>query len=436
MATLDDDFAFVAASAERANRRQREACDRVLKDPSFAGRGLARHLDLAYEVFERHIADRRANYANVLDDAMRADAIVEMRQLLWKMRELQSNLDWLTAAQSPPLDLGTRYFVEDAARRLVAPRVELTVVSQAKASYATTSNPWEPLINGWGGGIPEAEPTIIVVFLPAREETAGLLHPLIIHELGHAADSQHKIVDAIWNGAQGRKELSRRFAAAVTEFQGKSGVEALNAKEHVAARLMSWIAEAFCDSVAVHLLGPSYLYSFLVEVVAGSMDEVAPNHPPPRQRVRRLLDDLDRLKWTKLMNKSDPALDGWVRSWAGVKPKYNGVEKFLYWAIDDLHAVIRKAAKEALGGHIFQPEPSEFAEVTELLAARIPPAQLCSGAPVARESIILACWYAALAAAGGGPTALPDASEGPELAELLPAALELSALASAWEPAP
>jgi hypothetical protein len=436
MATLDDDFAFVAASAERANRRQREACQHVLSDPTSPGGGLARHLDLAYEVFELHIAERRAAYANVLDDTMRTDAIVEMRQLLWKMRELQSNLDWLTAAQSPPLDLGTRYFVEDAARRLVAPRVELTVVPQAKASYATTSNPWEPLINGWGGGIPKSEPTIVVVFLPAREETAGLLHPLIMHELGHAADSQHKIVEGIWNGAQERKVLSGRFSAAAKLWQEHSGLDALGAKEHVAGRLMSWIAEAFCDSVAVHLLGPSYLYSFLVEVVAGSLDDVAPNHPPPRQRVRHLLDDLDRLGWNPLMGESDPVLDGWVRSWAGVKPEYGGVEKFLYWAIDDLHAMIRKATKEALAGRFFRPQPAEFAEVSELLAARIPPAQLRSGAPVSRESIILACWYAALEAGGGGPTALPDASEGPELAELLPAALESSALAAAWQPAP
>ena len=436
MATLDDDFAFVAASVQRTTLRQRSACDLILKDSKSSGLGLARHLDFAYEAIDRHVTERRSNYAGALDDTVREDAIVEMRQLLWDVRKLQDNLEWISAAKHSPLDLGTRFFVEDISRALIAPKVELTVVSGAKQSYATTSDPWEPLIKAWGNGIPKDEPTIIVVFLPRREESAGLLHPLIVHELGHAADAQHHLVDAIWKKAQKRVRLSNRFARAVSNFQKVEKLDALTARKYIAYRLRAWIAEALCDSIAVHHLGPSYLYSFMVEVLAGNLDDPTPRHPPPRQRIRHMMSALDRLGWTVPMRKGDAKLDAWVRSWAETRVQYEDVEGFLYWAIDELLPVIRSSSQALLKNHVFRPDPSKFVEVEKLLAADIPPAQRLSGEPIAREEIILACWYAALTAAGSGPKALPDAAERPELDELLPAALELSALTQAWESAP
>ena len=45
---------------------------------------------------------------------------------------------------------------------------------------------------------------------------------------------------------------------------------------------------------------------------------------------------------------------------------------------------------------------------------------------------MLACWHAALAGAGSGPEALAKAPDADELADMLPAALELSALTRAW----
>lgn len=437
MASLDDDFAFVAASVERAVIRQRLACEQLRGRATSRAEGLAQHIGLAYEAIESQLSKRRQSFGEAPDDTVRADAVVAMRQLLGNARQLQPNLDWLAAAIQPPLDLGTTYFVEDAARVMVARQVELTVVSgTTQGSYATTSNPWEPVVDSWGSGIPKGEPTIVVVFIPRREEKTGLLHPLIIHELGHAADGEHGLVRQIWQIARTRKRLTKRFGKTVEDFSASQRIDQRAASSHVTDRLISWIAEALCDSLAVHYLGPSYLYSFLAEVVAGSMDEATPTHPPPRQRVRRLLDDLDRLGWADTMRGEAPELDNWVREVAEVEIPYEGIDGFLYWAIDDLHAVIRKTARTHLSGSVFTPSPNELAEARELLAAGIPPAQRSTGDPVARESIILSCWYAALSSAGSGPAALPDAAEGPEFAEILPAALEMSAVTSAWVPTP
>jgi hypothetical protein len=429
---VGDDFAFVAASVTRAARLQRAACRRVLEDDTARGKALARHLDLAYEAIERRVADRRSQFSLALDDAEREDAVVEMRRLVWDVRRLQSNLTWLDAAQRPPLDLGTTYFVEDAARALIAADVEVTVISADQPSYATASNPWEPLIAEWGTGIPADEPTVVVIFIPRREERSGLLHPLVMHELGHAVDTEHETVAAIWQLAKGRTRLGARFAKAVTEFSTTHSVDPQDTTDHVASRLRSWIAETFCDCLALHHLGPTYLYSFLAEVAAGSMDEPGPWHPPPRQRIRLLVENLDGLGWSDVLREGDPALESWVRTCIAIKPEYSDVEGFLTWSVDDLRAVVRNQTKRLLRNRIFSPNPEELAEVSQLLAAGIPPAQRRSGEAIARESIMLQCWHAALEGAGHGPAALADAPDAPELSAVLPAALELSALTEAW----
>ena len=436
MAALDDDFGFVAASVDRAVQKQRAACDVVLDDPSTSGHALARHLALAYDVIGQRVKSRRENYDRALDDTVRLDAIVEMRQLLWDVRELQSNLEWLDAAQKSPLDLGTRYFVEEVARAVVARHVELTIVSGGKASYATSSNPWEPLIKAWGSGIPLTEPTVVVIFLPRREEASGLLHPLIVHELGHAADEQHGLVAAIWGKAQKRVRLSKRFKTVVEELAATESTDVKSARDHVADRLRCWIAEALCDSIALHHLGPSYLYSFLVEVVAGNIDQPGLKHPSPRQRVKLMTNALSRMNWDSIMKAGDPRLFAWIQKQCERPSHYGAIESFLSWAIDDLAAEIRKSSLDLLKERVFLPSPQEISEAQTLLAAGIPPAQRLSGEPIARETVLLACWHAALSANGTGPKALPCAPDTPELARLLPAALELSALTNAWESGP
>jgi hypothetical protein len=430
---LDDEFTFVAASVERAAKLQRSACAALLEDDAAAGRALAAHIDLAYDAVEHRLAERRAAYQAAPDDAVRVDAIVEMRRLVWDVRRLQSNLGWLEAAQDSPLDLGTRYFVEDAARALVASDVEVTVVAWAsdQSSYATTSDPWEPLIKSWGKGWPPA-PTVVVVLLPRREQRSGLLHPLIVHELGHAADSEHGIVDGLWQIAHQRKRLTSRFAKAVSELAQDSGVDIAEANATVSKALRAWITEAFCDSVAVHHLGPTYLYSFVAEVIAGTLDEPGPSHPPARQRIRRLLAELDRLGWTQVMRDADPALEAWLRALASAGSQYLGLPGFLGWAVDEMATAIRTNTHKRLKGRVFEPRAEELAEVATLLGAKIPPAQRHAGDAIPRESIILECWHAALSNAGGGPAALAVAPDAAELKELLPAALELSAVSAAW----
>jgi hypothetical protein len=427
MAPLDDEFHFVVASANRAVRRQRQPCEEA------SGNSLARHLDHFYEAISMQIARRAERYLEAPDDTVREDAIVEMRQILGKIKKAQNNLDWLEAARRTSLDLGSRWFVEDVAHTLIDSNFELVFLSETKNSYETTSDPYEPVISDWGTGIPESEPTNVLIFLPRREESSGLLHPLIVHELAHVADQRSRLVAGLWEEAKDRQRFASRFESAAVALAEKEESDVQVATEAIAAMLGSRLSEALCDSIAAHVLGPTYLYSFLVEVAAANMDNPTPKHPPPRQRIRRILEDLDRLGWGKAMSDNDPELSSWIRDLAADTPPLESYESFLHWSIDELAALTRKVARRAVKGRMFRPDDEQFNEVVQMLAAGIPPAQRRNRKPVSRELIIFACWCVALKSAGGGPQHLPDASERPELAEILPAALELSALVSAWK---
>lgn len=427
MASLDDEFHFVVASANRAVRRQRQPCEAA------SSSSLALHLNHFYEAISMQIARRAERYLEAPDDSVREDAIVEMRQILGKVKKAQNNLDWLEAAQRASLDLGSRWFVEDVANTLIDTDFELVFLSETKNSYETTSDPYEPVISDWGEGIPDDEPTNVLIFLPRREESSGLLHPLIVHELAHVADQRSRLVADMWEQAKNRSRFASRFETAAVGLAKKEESDVQVATEAIATMLGARLAEALCDSIAAHVLGPTYLYSFLVEVAAANMDNPTPKHPSPRQRIRRIMEDLDRLGWGESMANNDPELTSWIRDLASDTLKPDSYEGFLHWAVDELAAVTRRTARRAVKGRTFRPDDEQFTEVVEMLEAGIPPAQRRDGRPVSRELIIFACWCVALKSAGGGPQHLPDASERPELAEILPAALELSAIATAWE---
>lgn len=352
--------------------------------------------------------------------------------MLLKLRRFQFRLHWLASADSSPLDLGTRYFVENSARQLVARECDVTVVSTTNYSYATTFNPSQPLIDEWGNGIPVGEPDVVVIFIPRREEQSGLLHPLIVHEIGHAVDSRHGCVDAILDGATTRKLFPNKFERAVEDLARDLNAGTPEAEAQVEAMLESWVAEAFCDSLATLFLGPTYLYSFLVEVGSASLDEPSPSHPTSRQRIRAILRTLDQLGWSETMRKRDEDLDDWIRGLAAPSPHMSGVWGFLEWSIEDLRAVIRSEARKRVGSLTMKPPDERLDQVAELLAWRIPPSQV-AGKSISRRDVILESWYSAIDEYGGSAVGLAQAADSSQLANLLPAALELCALVESWE---
>lgn len=393
------------------------------------GGAALRHLAAVYDSFDAHVERSRAEFKEEPDPATKAGAVTAMREHLMAAKRLQKSLAWVDSITIPPLDLGTNYFVEQAARRLVATDAEIVVVSAGDSSYATYSNPFRRLIKAWGDPSTISGDNLIVIFLPRRERRSGLLHPLLVHELGHAACQGHKLTSRAIKKAVSRQRVQKRFRRLIEEMPKGAQLEMAIS---VRARLRYWIEEALCDALATQYLGPTYLFAFLAEVVAGNVDHPGEKHPPPRQRVRLMLTQLEKLSWKSTMTYYADDCYGWLRETADVDVPYSGVEKFLVWVLktiaNDIHRLVEVHAKN----HTFTLAPGELSEVTKLVALGVPPAQRLKGQAVDSRAVLLGCWLYALKDSGGDIEGVPKAIDKPELAELLPTGLEMAALLRAW----
>jgi hypothetical protein len=461
LAELDREFNLLAASARRTARVQQDEVKRFLdaapphstsgsidkssSDPSVRdskprrGVVLATHLHEAYNALIAHIEQRTGDYKTLPDTKSKSGALIEMRQMVVGARSLHRSLSWLDAASSPPLDLGTRYLVDQMTVRLVVNHAEVTVVAATDKSYATVTNPLGPVFELSGAEPPHAE-MVIVVFVPRREQRSGLLHPLIVHELGHAVNKQHGLVAQIFGTEPGRNELEKamdeanKYAKASTEGE-VGGDEVADATEKIAARLSAWVEEVVCDAIAAYILGPTYLYSFMAIVGTSDLDVAGEEHPATRQRIRLILKQLDDLGWKDLLADAAPHIDAWFRSTASEEYEYCEWDVgFCTAAMARLADTVVEVVASHLNGSVFR--ASDFLplrkEIEGLLTVGIPPSQTLERTAIGRAEIILGSWLFAVTEQGGDLDALATAADVPELSRLLPKALQDAALLEAW----
>jgi hypothetical protein len=450
---VDREFALLAASVERTARVQQEEVTRFLEtaprrrvpqargvaaaktegteheqaqqaltDDTQPRRGavLARHLSAAYDAVLAHVDQRRTDYDTLPDHEAKRGAVTEMRQLVAGARNLHRSLSWLDAAGDPPLDLGTRYLVDQMAARLVAPKAEVTVVA-GERSYGKVTNPLSPVLALSGADVP-AEELAIVVFVPRREQRSGLLHPLIIHELAHAADDQHQLVGQVLQAAGEDDALIGAMVAAAEEHAKATGQDQATAVQLLGARLVAWTEEAVCDALAVQLLGPTYLYAFMAIVGTSDLDRAGDEHPPTRQRIRLLLAQLDELGWTELMGASEE-INEWFHQTAEFEHQYDDPEeRFCVEALGRLAEKILAAVASHVAQLTFRAEDFSLVqdEVVELLSSGIPPSQALDRSRIDRPAIILGSWLFAVQREGSNLAALARAPDIQELSRLLP----------------
>jgi hypothetical protein len=461
---VDHEFALLAASVERTARVQQGEVERFFKTaprrrvaetPSAPAKSegdgspddipvddvgprrgavLARHLSAAYDAVVAHVEQRRTDYDDLPDEDAKRGAVTEMRQFVAGARSLHRYLSWLDAASDPPLDLGTRYLVDQLAARLVASEAELTVVA-GERSYGKVTNPLAPVFALSGAGAPPEE-LAIVVFVPRREQRSGLLHPLLIHELAHAADDRHQLVAEVLKAATEDKEFMAAMTSAAQAQSKATGQDEAAIIQGIGVRIAAWVEEAICDAVATQLLGPTYLYAFMAIVGTSDLDRAGDEHPPTRQRIGLLLSQLDALGWADLMAEASGEILEWFRQTAEHQHAYDDPEEqFCVAALGRLAESIHRVAASHVDGLSFKAEnftPVQT-EVQELLRAGIPPSQALDRSRIDRAAIILGSWLFAIEREGSDLAALAQAPGVDELARLLPKALQDAALLEAWE---
>jgi hypothetical protein len=185
----------------------------------------------------------------------------------------------------------------------------------------------------------------------------------------------------------------------------------------------------------------------LFMAIAGisGLDVAGDKHPSARQRIQLLLEQLDRLDWTEVMERSAPGIDRWFRELvhesgacsqgfddlAGSQPDV----ELCAASLGRLSSDIGEVVAAHVGDLVFGAEQYEAVEeeIEALLRTGIPPSQTRGRQAIGRAEIILGSWLYALLAQGGELEALATAADVPELSLLLPKALEDAALLEAWE---
>jgi hypothetical protein len=216
----DTEFRFVTGSVRRAVRLQREYADSFLENVRTAHRSIGKQFAELCDRIDEAVDAYEHRYANSSDEMDRRVVLNAVRELLAWTRDLQSRRAWLDAAASPPIDLGSLYYLSGLARAIVRDDSELTIVAAHEGSYATIVNPFRAPQK------PVPPDIVLVALLPHRETRSGLLHPLLVHEIGHGVAKVHGyteslrqaltagvVAEALEDGARGRSAASQRTPA-------------------------------------------------------------------------------------------------------------------------------------------------------------------------------------------------------------------------------
>jgi hypothetical protein len=423
----DTEFRFVTASVRRAARLQRDYVDAFLETANTDRRSIGEQFAELCAQIDQIVETYEQRYAATPDTLDRKLVLNSARELLVWTRNLQLRRAWLDAATTPPIDLGSFYYLSGLAKAIVRTDSELTIVATHEGSYATVVNPFRPPTQ------PVPASIVLVALVPHREISSGLLHPLLAHEIGHGVAKVHGHTERLQAMLmQGDIEKALDEGARQEATQSKRTPQEERAV--LDKRFGAWIEEIFCDGVATACLGATYLFSFATEVLPDDIDTAGSKHPPTRQRVRLILEHLDRLGWGEFLDREVPDFMGWVRSVVLAKPtpQRPGNEALLA-AIDLSGKEIQDAVDTHIGTRVVVPSEKALAAVAGLLAQHVPPAQHEDGKAIDRPAIVVGCWLSALKSRSGTVEALADAVDSPELGQLLPYALELSVIVDRWQ---
>jgi hypothetical protein len=425
----DTEFRFVAASVRRAVRLQRGHTETFLESAESGRSSIgAQFLELCDQI-DMLVTDYEQRHATTSDPVDQRVLLNAIRELLAWTRDLQLRRAWLDAAATPPIDLGSLYFLASLAKNIVREDSELTVVATHEGSYATVVNPFR------APTMPVPDGIVLVALVPHRETRSGLLHPLLVHEIGHGVAKVHGFTSRLQSSL-----MSDEIEVILDEGASKKAAQSRRTTADERAvldkRLTAWIEEVFCDAIASACLGATYLFSFATEVLPDDLDAAGLKHPPTRQRVRLIVEHLKRRGWGAVLRDEVPRFMSWISDVAsGVPTPQSPDDEALRSAIDLIGASVQDAVDAHVGTHGISADGVALAAVSGLLQQHVPPAQMESSEAIDRPTIIVGCWLAALKDRGGTIDVLADAVDSPELGDLLPYALELSVIVDRWQAA-
>lgn len=361
-----------------------------------------------------------------------------MRQSIGMLQGAHAALPWLEATRKPTVNLGSLYVTEEWARTLVGGDLDLVVVPDPEFMYATTSWPFSAVISTTPGFTPANTRRPVVLNYPLSDADRVLLHPIFAHELGHASVDEYDLVDAVEAQLDSDPAFTTALQDTVNDLAGSlwPGATQTQISGTLRGWLRDWIEELLCDHLAIETAGPAFIWPFALFVLPHGYGEPGGEYPPNTVRMKLALDHLARRGWRPYMERVAPGITAWLDQVAA--DANSALSRPFTFLRDQLlaHAsVLQDTAMSRACGEALDPATSEPAadEAASLLAHLILPVGLDE--PLDGRAILLGGWQHAVADHGDHPAGLVQALTDRRLQELIGKAIEMSTVASAWEPA-
>jgi hypothetical protein len=428
---LDDDFAFLAATAHRLiDELAAEVTPRV----HGKGRGavLAEHINQTLDAIRARVTRDETRFAAAQSATAKATLARQLRLLVALTWGIHEAMPWI----DPPrhqLDLGTAFLIDETALAMIGPPVEVLPVESNHYMYWTLSWPFEEL---WSENLKQPMPRgtrPIVLAYPAREAPSALLHGAFAHELAHAAVDHHDLLGTV---ADPLLQGSDYSAAITARFGTATDAATVRSKQNVGNQVEEWIEELLCDQLALTYLGPSFLFCFAGMVLPVTWNEPQDQHPNATMRMRFMLDTVRANHWDTLVSERLPTIWAWFEQAAATKPAVTDpITELLIDTCEAVEPEIRRVTSQTIGTSAF--DAAAYANVgerlAELLNNDILPAQLNPTTAADHRHILLAAWLHAVDHNGGRPAAIPAALAQREYQRFIAKALEMSTTFTAWK---
>ena len=287
-----------------------------------------------------------------------------------------------------------------------------------------------------------------------------ILNAILAHEVGHFIDEANNLSDKILQRViLDKKKIDRlakimekarigeRREVRLTYFISPETLRAQITKLAV-SQISEWLKELVSDTIAFHLFGPVFLHSlsnFLLTLV--KLDEASTDHPPPRMRIKLLLEEFNERGYPRIAKNVKDVDDKKIaEDFVGLSLELDKILEtiepgeftpFQELVMDSVEKVIPDLKKEVNSlTTAFEYRPEHFVRDVFQLSKRldfvVPPAEIDVGKPAIPVSILNAgALYKTLLVknlykALGATTTIDETEIRDKLHSLILRALELS----------